>query len=66
MNKLNFKPEFQLDGDDGSARGPAMQDHASADGMARSQTAERGSRRRSSALRLRLRTDDGFHPFRVY
>ncbi len=66
MNNLDFKPDTPLAGEDGNDRGQADNGSAVAHGTARSRGDLRASRRRSDMARLRMRTDDGFHLFRIY
>jgi hypothetical protein len=72
MSELRLRPEFAI----GSEHDITGAQYTSSDLTALQQPAAndavralgqlRGSRRRFGALRLRMPSDDGFHPFRIY
>ena len=66
MNRFNLKTEFPLDGEQDSVRSQGAHGQAATSQAAGTGSGQRAARRRGETPRLRIRTDDGFHLFRVY
>lgn len=66
MSRLNLRAESSLDGDQDGVRSQAAHVPPATGPATEHGAPQRAARRRGATPRLRIRTDDGFHPFRVY